>query len=581
MSNNTTTVHKQTTAQNSYLFDLQLQPEGQRLVLSETQTKQLLLECDAGLMMPSFHGLEAECSFQKCVHGEDGQKLSFELEGVRDLVLELEEHPELGALDIRCSFMPERDLLLNRLHVLPAQTMLNFYKCINFRNRHGTERTWPELLLTGKGFETSTASDDWQFAPHPTAIAFEKNEHSLFLAATELSESYGLHLKVAKGIVEHCYLDYGKAENGLHLAAGQKFRSPTIRLFVRRDMDGYQLFETFGQMLIAEHKIPDPAAKQREAWWEAPLYCTWIDQVFEADSMPPMELNEQSAETAHPTRAVFNEAMVRRALDVIEREQLPFKSILLDEGWHIGRGHWQPHPERFGDLRKLVDDIHAQGLKVVVWWNWCEIEKAVEHFVPTEHLISGGKRNRHGNIMRDYSSAITREQYLKPLFHKLFSSDEGCLDLDGVKTDFQADKVHDDMPMENPSWRGEERAFVEMYKLFVGEMKKHKPGAVHIGCAGNYWLADLIDINRTYDVFSSNVKEHEERCRMLMATAPGCPVAYDFHNYLENLEAYLQSADKMGASLQIGNLLKTRKDMFSKPELADEKYYATLRKYLK
>jgi hypothetical protein len=115
----------------------------------------------------------------------------------------------------------------------------------------------------------------------------------------------------------------------------------------------------------------------------------------------------------------------------------------------------------------------------------------------------------------------------------------------------------------------------------VGEMKKHKPGAVHIGCAGNYWLADLIDINRTYDVFSSNVKEHEERCRMLMATAPGCPVAYDFHNYLENLEAYLQSADKMGASLQIGNLLKTRKDMFSKPELADEKYYATLRKYLK
>ena len=320
--------------------------------------------------------------------------------------------------------------------------------------------------------------------------------------------------------------------------------------------------------------------KPCEAWWQAPLYCTWIDQSFAAQGMPSADLAEQTAESALPTRTVFTEKMVRDAVEVIKREKLPFKTILLDEGWHVGRGHWEPHPDRFPDLRKLVDDLHADGFKVVVWWNWVEIEKAVEHRMDPAHLLASGKRNKHGCIMRDYSSSKTQEEYLKPLFHKLFSSDEGCYDLDGVKTDFQADKVHADMPPSDPAWRGEEMTFYQVYKLFYAEMKKHKSDAVHIGGAGNYWLAEFIDINRTYDIFSSNYLEHENRARMLMATTPGCPVAYDFHNHVENLDAYLESAKALGASVEIGNLLTTKQDIFSDPEPATPDYYAVLRKHL-
>jgi hypothetical protein len=244
------------------------------------------------------------------------------------------------------------------------------------------------------------------------------------------------------------------------------------------------------------------------------------------------------------------------------------------------RGHWQAHPERFPDLRGLVDELHADGFKVVVWWNWCEIEKAVEHLIPPGHLLAGGKRNKHGCIMRDYSSPETQEEYLKPLFRQLFSGDPGCYNLDGVKTDFQADKVHADMPPADPRWRGEEMTFYRVYKLFYHEMKKYKPDAVHIGCAGHYWLAEFIDINRTYDVFSSNYLEHENRARMLAATCPGCPVAYDFHNHLEHLEGYLQSARAMGASVEIGNLLKTKQDVGSDPAVPTAAYYEVLRKGL-
>ena len=182
--------------------------------------------------------------------------------------------------------------------------------------------------------------------------------------------------------------------------------------------------------------------------------------------------------------------------------------------------------------------------------------------------------------MRDYSLRSTREEYLKPLFRKLFSSDQDCYDLDGVKTDFQADKVHFDMPADDPSWRGEERYFRKVYELFYPEMKKHKPDAAHIGCCGDFVLSEFIDINRTYDVFTSNVAEHENRARMLYATNPGNAVAYDFHCTVERLEDYFESARKTGSSVQVGNVLFRRDDWISNPRPCDDEYYRILREHL-
>ncbi len=550
----------------------------QMLGVYDRERQQRLLESEGvGLLMPVFCGHELNPVVRTIEADGNGSSVSFGAEGVTDFRLDVTVRPELDAVDLRCSFTAAQDLTLNHLDILPVGTKLNFYNCINFRNRHGTAETWPELLLARKGFSTSTYSDDWQFAPHPTIIGFTKLDTAMFIGALDLPQAFGLHLTVSDYRVDACYLDYGEGEHGLEIKAGESFASPTFRIFVRRGLDPYQMYAAFGQMLIDEKRIPDPEQKQREAWWQAPLYCTWIDQCFAAQGMPSADLAEQTAESALPTRTVFTEKMVRDAVEVIKREKLPFKTILLDEGWHVGRGHWEPHPDRFPDLRKLVDDLHADGFKVVVWWNWVEIEKAIEHLVDPAHLLAGGKRNKHGCIMRDYSSPKTQEEYLKPLFYKLFSHDEGCYDLDGVKTDFQADKVHADMPPSDPAWRGEEMTFYQAYKLFYAEMKRHKPDAVHIGGAGNYWLAELIDINRTYDIFSSNTLEHENRARMLMATTPGCPVAYDFHNHVENLDAYLESAKRLGASVEIGNLLTTKQDIFSDPEPATPDYYAVLR----
>jgi len=111
-------------------------------------------------------------------------------------------------------------------------------------------------------------------------------------------------------------------------------------------------------------------------------------------------------------------------------------------------------------------------------------------------------------------------------------------------------------------------------------MKKHKPDALHMGCAGNFWLAEYIDINRTYDVPGTNYLQHETRGRMLRHTTPGCPVSYDFHNWIENLDKYFASAHANAASVQIGNILLVQEDPATPAGPPPPDYFALLRREL-
>ncbi len=533
------------------------------------------------LFQPAINGCPVDLKFKRIQENADksGIQFSFDCQpALSDFNLEISAKQADDSIDFRCEFRSVSDCQLNDIRFFPEGTIVTAYNLVNFRNRHHTPEVWPELL-TGQEIRTDTYSGDWQFAPHPTMFIFRKLKSHLFFGSLDLPKSFGMYLDMKNYKVKNWSLDYGSFPDGQMLAAGELFRSPTMRLFIRKSKTVYDVIDEFVSMLVRSGRIPDPSGKITHPWWREPLYCTWLDQVLRASCVPPEALQEQVAECMAPTRKVFDEQMVREAAGIIKREKLPFRTILLDEGWHVARGQWEAHPTRFPNLRGLVDELHAAGIKVMVWWNWAEIEKTA--VVDPAHLMAGGRPNRHGCRVRDYSLTSTQEEYLKPLFHKFFSSDKGSYDLDGVKTDFLADKVHPNMSPADPSWRGEENYFYHVSRLFYKEMLKYKDDAMHMGCCGNYWLAEFMDTNRTYDVHNNNYLEHEERGRMLKHTASGTIVSYDLLITLENLEKYAASAKKNNAAIQIGNLLHVQDDKFSEIRPADEIYYRVLRKIMR
>jgi hypothetical protein len=541
----------------------------------------LILSPALDLLCPVIDGKRCALKFLRHELRSTNQlDLHFEADRLESFVLRLEASPGEDTIDISCLFRVRASGQINRLEFFPEGTALDFYDMVNYRNRHHTAATWPELLLEApNGCVTNTYSTDWQFAPHPTMFVFRKNELQLFFGAFDLPRAFGMYIDVRGSKVASWYLDLGDEPNGQPVQTGEEYVSARFRLFIRRSTTMEELLDAYGRMLIRAGQISDPANKVHHSWWREPLYCTWIDQVLLSKTKIPINLQMQVAVGALPGSApeFVTDRMVRSAVDVIEREKLPFRTVLLDGGWHAASGQWESNPKQLPQLRALVDDLHAKGLKVVVWWNWAEIASNAN--VNPAELIGDGKLDRHGSRRRDYSLPVTQE-YLRKLFHQLFSSDPGCYDLDGVKTDFLADKVHPDMPVSDPAWRGEESYFFHVTRLFYKELKRHKPDGIHIGCAGNFWLAEYTDINRTYDVGGTNHLQHVTRGRMLRHTTPGCPVAYDFHNYVENLDRYLTAAHENEASVQIGNILLVQEDPLSEATPPSPDYFALLRQEL-
>jgi len=533
----------------------------------------LLLVPALNLCMPELDGQTPDVSLHAVEYGFDTVGLVFTGAACRvDVTLE-----RIGdCLAISSSTLVDQDCELTRLSVLPNKTALNLYDVVNFRNRHYTPNTWPELLLGGRGCETDTYSRDWQFAPHPSMMMLRKEELTLCIGALDLPTSYGLYFSAVDFHVAHCYLDYGGVGHGQKLRAGSVFRSPRICLFLDRDKTPLETAGRYTGMMVDQGLIPNPAGKVRHSWHREPLYCSWMDQGYASGFVSEDELGLQQLEGSNPTVEACTEELIRRAMQSIEEQRLPFRTILIDDGWQISRGQWEVQTSRFPDLRSLVDDIHARGMKAIIWWNWAEVFDDAQ--VDPAFLAGDAWRNIHGRRMLDYSNPGTQNEYLAPLFHKLLSSDEGCYDLDGIKTDFLADKVHADQPLYDASWRGEENYCYRLFKLFYTMMQQHKPDGCHIGCAGHPYLAELIDINRTYDVATSNYREHLNRAFMLQSLTPGCPVAFDLHNYMEKFEEYFNAAREHGMSVEVGNILGMKQDRFTPWTPADDAFYDVIRR---
>ena len=305
---------------------------------------------------------------------------------------------------------------LNALYILPAGSGLNFFDLVNFRNRHGSSFTWPELNLAD-AVNTTTFSNDWQFAPHPSLFMFRRDDVTLLCAPVDMHRAFGYEYASKRYRLEKWILNYGEAGHGLPLDGGCEL--PAFTFMRRAGGTVYDALDDYCRLLVREGKIADPKDKPAFPWHRANLYCTWCDQsalmeLKRGGEPLPIELDAQTNVVAHPSK-LLTAAMIRRAAGIIRREGLPFTTFMIDDGWQRALGDWRADEERLGDFRGLIDELHAMGFKVILWINFADIvpEAHVE-----ERFLVPGYVNRHGKRVWNYSDETVRREYLEPLIRR-------------------------------------------------------------------------------------------------------------------------------------------------------------------
>jgi len=124
------------------------------------------------------------------------------------------------------------------------------------------------------------------------------------------------------------------------LAPGESFSTPTSFLAVH-DGDYFAPLDSYRQLMALQGLVPArPPASAYE-----PIWCAWG---YERE---------------------FSLPLVRGTLPKVK--ELGLHWAVLDDGWQRRTGDWTPDLAKFprgeADMKALVDDIHAQGMKARLW----------------------------------------------------------------------------------------------------------------------------------------------------------------------------------------------------------------------
>jgi len=553
---------------STYYYKIELNEGSFRL--SDPRMGHVLLDCPSALVVrPQLDAAQRHWSHVRWdVQSSGSGKVEITLhhaseDGGPDVVLTLlcfdkhiEMHAVTGPLKAACRvaswdlFAPGASLNLFHLH--------------HWRNVHGHTGTYethnlyqgsrygqdidpalnPEIARQWTAAtDVTTFSTDWQFAPRPSLLLLQRDSVMLGLATCGLSHGFGLQLLAAANQLHYCRIDYGGAENGQTVAVGECAASPRFYLWLDYSGSVWDSVDHYVGLLREDGMIGPPRSyRDAPHWWTRPMYCTWNDQGYLASSGVTYNWMGDAAPSTSPTTA-FNEPMLDALLDTLERERLNIGAVIIDDGWQTNRGQWEPAPQRFPRLREQIERIHDLGMKAVLWIAPLDFWEGADVLSHPEWLCGRGVLGRFGMPLVDYSDPRTQEGIVLPMLDRFFGDGPGCLNADGLKLDFMAEKVQPVFPVHDPEWRGEERFILRMIELLNARMKSIKPDAVMLGCVAHPFFTNCQDLIRTYDVPVSQ-HQHADRAEMLRHFNPGNYVSLDLSESrsLSDIEQHIEMA---------------------------------------
>ncbi|MBO0683673.1 MAG: hypothetical protein J2P45_10990 [Candidatus Dormibacteraeota bacterium] len=196
---------------------------------------------------------------------------------------------------------------------------------------------------------------------------------------------------------------------------GKALRFPDfVFTFAADPMNG---LSAYNRALVGMNLAPG-SRPARPAWWQQPIVDTWGAQ--EVDGV---------------TRGSpgFDTAWVQRfAASSQQRLGLPSFTLVIDSRWQTVYGRPEPDP-RFGGwagMRTLIDQLHARGLRVLLWWPmWADGPEAL--FSPLQVAYRNRPFVDPTRTTFPAAMAATMQQ--------LLGAGPGELDADGLKLDWTYD----------------------------------------------------------------------------------------------------------------------------------------------
>ena len=247
--------------------------------------------------------------------------------------------------------------------------------------------------------------------------------------------------------------------------------------------------------------------------------------------------------------------------------ELGIKWIDVDDGYQIAEGDWNLNPQKFHEgnaaMKRLIDAVHAQGMKAKLWWAPLAVDQGTELLNKDPNILLRRRDNSPQYI------TYWNSYYMSPTYQGTVSHTKEVLDMfindwgfDGLKMDGQhLNAVAPDYSYRRHNARYPDEAnekLPEFYRMIGEEVTSVKSDAVlqicPCGCAISFYMIPYLNQAVASDPTSS--AQNRQKCKTYKAINP--QLAY----YSDHVEL-TDGGNDFATQLGVGGVLGTK---FTWPE---------------
>ncbi len=354
--------------------------------------------------------------------------------------------------------------------------------------------------------DTPDLNARYYYAPSALCFAIGNEKGSMGVACLDLPDS-----KVCR--MEHDFSFIVESAGGnKSVPAGGTYTLPTVALYALDDE--FDVCKAYRAIMADTGRIPGvgPLEKEIPAWWYDPQVCTYGDQLIE------VIVGDEH----------MDQAWVKAFAECAERDWgIEHMTLCIDDSWQYRwSGEGRVDEKRFPDLRGLIDEMHARGHHVILWYTplmdytdrpykLLSEEMGVLSPLTLENLNYNAEFFG-GTSFIDYTADNARA-FLRRVLERMLGDGEGQLNADGVKIDFMG-VLRD--PASTTVYAHPERGvgmreLLLFHKMFYEEAKRIKPDALINASAVHPYFEPYIDIIRLHDNHVGNF-EKDMRARLVL-----------------------------------------------------------------